>query len=192
MPRAKSIIFTQEEEEWFAKHFPYIPDAELAKRFGCSVSAIQTKARYRGLHKDKYHISKMCSESNKALHARLTAEGRVIPSLFKAGESCKDRYGEEAEKRRVEKSAEGCKRRRQLELTRIRAGLPQETKMHIRHRPNSYYWQRGHLVRRGYILVDDHTMYYDENTHRCPRIEDGTYKTAFRFYPKPKDDEQTI
>ncbi len=57
-----------------------------------------------------------------------------------------------------------------MEKLRIEMGEPQRTKMKVGGLSKSQHWATCNLVRKhGYYRSDDPlTLFYDENTHRCP------------------------
>ena len=165
----KGIKLTQEKVLEVVRLFPDHTKQEIAELAGVGRSTVdRIQARY-GLRKSIEHLHNMGSKAGKASSI---ARGGI-------GINC---YTPEA----IAKRVESYKKRYRLEDARVRWGLKQETKIHLRHGCKQADDQKHYLRTLGYIINGrDLVAYYTTETKRATRLEklkQGETKGPFHCY----------
>ena len=165
---------TPEQKAYIKEHFHNTPDPELADALGLSVYTIRVYRTKFGLRKDAEYMHSL--NRKKAIEYN-NADRINTP---------------EAYVKRVKTMAE----LRKKEITRMKWGLIQKTKLHIRMEPRGKLLQRNRLQRLGYI-IDEKTLtaYYTPSTYRATRLEAiprGTTKGSIHSYYefRPYDEQR--
>lgn len=175
------IVFTDEQRQWLIDNYPTTLNRDLAAHLGISESSVHRWARLLGVKKDPDWFHGLVLE-RCALMARLNrGEGNngknnlaILgeKTRFRKGQTNRERYGEENERRRIQRATESRRETVRKERMRVRWGLPQETKLRvIRNRPATEL--RYTLKRHGYIIPHRGatTVYYDASTNRRDVLE---------------------
>ena len=162
--KKKSKHLTSELLAYIAEQYPDRDTQELADELGLSPHTIKARAVKHKWHKSKEYLS-----------------GLYRDIAIQYNNASRINTPESYAKRAVTQ-----KQLRETDLMRIRWGMPQKTKKHIRLEPRAKLLQRNRLLRLGYI-VDETTLtaYYTPGTHRAPRLEAiqrGTTKGTIHSY----------
>ena len=169
---------TTEQIQYIITHFADKTKAELAAEAGVSGTTIdRIQSRYN-LHKSLEHLHNMGVRAGKA------------SNLARGGDSSSC-YTPEA----IAKRAASYKSRYKQEDMRARWGLPQLTKIHLRHGPKRYFDQCSYLKKLGYIIDRKNKVaYYTPDTHRATRLEalarnerKGGLHNFFDYLPAPTE-----
>lgn len=178
----KKLILTPKQEAWLVRHFRNTKNVELADHLGISQTSLHRLARELGLKKSKQYMRKCQAATTAAAHASHLKNGTYPPKgyriprseefQFKPGETSLERIGKRMEKKRIEKSRATRNQRIAEDKLRVKWGIHQLTKMRLVRQPREAICQRYYLRQRGYIVErGSMTVYYDENTQRCPKME---------------------
>jgi len=184
------MTLTNKQETWLLNHFRHTKNDLIAEKLGISHSSLHRFARKYGLKKTKCFQSK-CQrvatmaawESNK--RNNWPPKGYKIPKSaeyrFKEGVTPEQRLGKKRNAERIEKSAQSRRKTVAAEKRRVLFGLPQKTKLKVVTAPKGKSAYRYNLKKRGYIVPRAaRIIYYDENTHRSPIVEQNAYN-KYRF-----------
>lgn len=185
------IVLTDEQEEWFKKHFKHTKNEEIAKRFNISSRSVCRLAKKRGLEKSWQFIRKCQLEAASKAQASHRINGTYPPKgfripcdekyLFKKGVKPIDRHGPKKEAERIAKGVATRREMFRLEKARALYGLPRETKLKVVRHPRKQTIMRYNLKKRGYIIErEGFVAYYNENTRRNLALE-AKPKTGFTF-----------
>lgn len=185
--------FSEKEIEWLKRHFRNTKNEELARKLGCSQTALHRLARQYGLTKTPQFRTK-CQHAAAAAAKRSHLENGTYPPKgyriprseefqFKPGETPVQRLGRRRENLRIQKSVKSRAHTFQLEKARAHWGLPQLTRMNVTEQPREKILVRHYLRTKGYIIArGSNTAYYDENTCRCPEVENRRLGDKHYFY----------
>lgn len=160
---------TEEQINAVVKLFPNHTKRELHDMTGVGFSSIDRIQRENGLRKSREHLHRMGVKAGKA------------SNVARGGDSSAC-YTPEA----IAKRVKTFKETRRIEDTRVRWGLPQLTRIRLRHGCKYQQDQRSYLKSLGYILDDkNYIAYYTPDTHRATRLEKlgrGVNKGAMRCF----------
>lgn len=192
---------TEKQEAWLLKHFCHTKNAEIMAKLGISEGWLHRYARAHGLkktpqfrHKVQAEITRKAKESHLR-NGTYPPKGYRIPKSdegqFKPGVTPEQRLGKRKNAERIRKSATTRAQTFQIEKARVHWGLPQLTRMKVNEQPRKKILVRHYLRTKGYMIArGSNTAYYDENTCRCPEIENrkngDKHYFYFEFLPKPQ------
>lgn len=187
------IVLTDEQQQWLRDHFATTLNKDLAAHFGCSQETVHRWARAMGLKKDPEWFRTILLERCRMMAAVNRGPGNhgkknlLIygqPHRFRKGQTNRERYGEENERRRIQRAAATRRETIRKERMRIRWGLPQETKLRVISNRKATE-ARYALKRRGYIIPGRGSMeaYWDENTTRSTVVENNVAKVGIKVKP---------
>lgn len=165
---------TEEQINAVVKLFPNHTKRELHDMTGVGYSSIDRIQTAYHLHKSQKHLHDMGVRAGKASH------------LARGGDSSSC-YTPEA----IAKKVATWKKTYQLENMRVRWGLPQLTRMRLKHAPVELRDQAAYLRSLGYVVDGKNRVaYYKPDTHRATRLEKlkrgevkGSYHCFFDFKP---------
>lgn len=180
------IVLTDDQQQWLRDNYATTLNKDCAAHLGISESSVHRWARQLGLTKDPdwFHALVMAAvnrgpgnHGKKNLHLG-------EPHRFRKGQTNRERYGEENERRRIQRAAATRRETIRKERMRVRWGLPQETKLRVISNPQARY-ARYALKRRGYIIPGRGSMeaYWDENTTRSTVVENNAAKVGIKVQP---------
>ena len=148
--KPKSKHLTPEQLAQIAKLYPDHTNEEIAEIMGLSKWTIKSRAERHGWNKSDAYKSALCRE----VAIRCNNADRInTPAAYAKREAT-------------------MKKQYESERLRIRWGIHQLTKRHIRVEPKQRLLQRNRLERLGYIVDKDRLIaYYTPETKRATRIE---------------------
>jgi len=187
------IVLTGEQQQWLRDHFATTLNKDCAAHLGISETSLHRQARRLGLKKDPgwFHqiVLERCAmmaEANRGdgNHGKKNLLKYGAQTRFRKGQTNRERYGEENERRRIQRAAATRRETIRKERMRIRWGLPQETKLRVISNPQARY-ARYALKSRGYIIPGRGSMeaYWDENTTRSTVVESNAAKVGIKVKP---------
>lgn len=187
------IVLTPEQEDWLREHYATTYNKDCAAHLGISESSLHRHARRLGLKKDPkwfYQVEllhcQMMADANRGSGNHGTKNLLIYgqPHRFRKGQTNRERYGEENERRRIQRAAATRRETIRKERMRVRWGLPQETKLRVISNPQARY-ARYALKSRGYIIPGRGSMeaYWDENTTRSTVVENNATKVGIKVKP---------
>ena len=146
---------TEEQISEVVRLFPNHTKRELRSLTGVGFSSIDRIQSEYHLRKSPEHIHNMGVRAGKA------------SNIARGGDSSAC-YTPEA----IAKRVDTYKKTRNIEEMRYRWGLPQRTRIRLRHKPKSATDQSSYLRGLGYI-VDESSLvaYYTDRTRRATRLE---------------------
>lgn len=134
------IVLTDEQQQWLRENYATTYNKDCAAHLGISESSVHRWARQLGLKKDPEWFHAVVLE-RVALMARLNrghgnpgAKNLIIhgaKTRFRKGQTNRERYGEENERRRIQRAAATRRETLRKEKQRVRWGLPQQTKLRV-------------------------------------------------------------
>lgn len=187
---------TPEQEQWLIDHFANEENFIIADTLGISESTMHRYARLHGLKKSKAYMKRCQKEATDAAHYFNEVSGRnkALAERMKTGMSpkfiaCRITSENHLWKRCPEKmrlgKVKGGKTLHQTweeERRRVRAGLPQKTRLRVSEAADkktalSLNNRRWYLRKHGY-RVEGNIAYWNENTERALKLEklDNTFK----------------
>lgn len=184
------IVLTDEQQQWLCDNYATTLNKDLAAHLGISEGTLHRFARRLGLKKDPGWFHALVMERCQ-LMSRLTKgvgnEGqrnlmKGAPHRFRKGQSNRDRFGEQNERRRIQRAAATRRETIRKERMRVRWGLPQETKLRVvLNRKASYI--RHSLKKAGYILQGRCAWEacYTADTHRIPSLEQSAQQNGIKI-----------
>ena len=160
---------TDEQIEYVRRNFANHTKTELAEGAGVSPTTVDRIQLKYHLRKSPEHLHNMGVRAGKA------------SNIARGGDSSAC-YTKEA----IAKRVATYKERYKTEDARVRWGLPQQTKMRLKHGTKRYFDQCSYLKHLGYIVDrDEKVAYYTPETHRATRLEKmrrGEVKGEYRCY----------
>lgn len=171
---------SDEKKAWFVEHYPNMRDADLAKELGVCEMTVSRMAKRRGLVKSAEYLkgvrvraveaAREANINNPEKIKRFVDMGRKY--RFKKGETNLERFGEEGNQKRIEKSVKARCAVQKSERARATFGLPQRTKIKVIPQNPRKARLKWYLTSRGYIVNDEkRTAFYTENTRRGRVVE---------------------
>lgn len=186
--------------DWFIKHFKDTENFVLADRLGISESSLHRLARRFGLKKSrafmqraqqeatkmsKYSHVKFGTGAKKGVYSDNLRKGEAYQ--FKPGISNRMRNGAVNERHRVISSVISRRETVRKERARVKAGLPQLTKLHVKCEPKGMAQIRFYLKKCGYILDEEKSVaYWNDGTRRAVRLE-ARQDYPYSFQPSTDD-----
>lgn len=181
------IVLTDDQQQWLRDNYATTLNKDCAAHLGISESSVHRWARQLGLTKDPDWFHALVMERVRMMAAVNRGPGNHgkknlhlgEPHRFRKGQTNRERYGEENERRRIQRAAATRRETIRKERMRVRWGLPQETKLRvIQNRKASYI--RHSLKRAGYILQGRCAWeaYYTADTHRIPSLEQSAQQNG--------------
>ena len=169
MKKPKSKHLTSEQLAYIKAHYPNESNEQIAEALGLSKWTIKSRAEKHGWHKSPEYKSALCREV--AIKFNNAARINTPESYAKREATLKKQY--------------------ETERLRIRWGVHQLTKRHIRLEGRDKLLQRNRLKRLGYIVDEQKLIaYYTPQTHRAKRLEaiprgvrKGSIKPYYDFKP---------
>jgi hypothetical protein len=185
------IVLTDEQQQWLRDHFATTLNKDCAAHLGISESSVLRWARQLGLTKDPDWFHALVMERVRMMAAVNRGPGNhgkknlLIygqPHHFRKGQTNRERYGEENERRRIQRAAGTRRETMRKERMRIRWGLPQETKLRVISNRKATYIRHS-LKRAGYILQGRCAWeaYYTIDTHRIPSLEQSAQQNGIKI-----------
>lgn len=179
------IEIPDDKMDWLIKHFKDTENFVLADKLGISETTLHRLARQYGLKKSnafmkrtqreaaamaKYSHEKYGTGAKKGVYSDNLKKGEAYQ--FKPGTNNRMRNGAVNERHRVINSAVARRETLRKERARVKAGLPQLTKLHVRCEPKGKAQVRYYLKKCGYILDEKNSIaYWTEDTRRAVRLE---------------------
>ena len=186
------IVLTDEQQQWLRDNYATTLNKDCAAHLGISESSVHRWARAMGLKKDPEWFRTILLERCSMMAAANRGEGNRGKSnlmngaktRFRKGQTNIQRYGEENERRRIQRAAATRRETIRKERMRIRWGLPQQTKLRVISNRKATE-ARYALKRRGYIIPGRGSMeaYWDENTTRSTVVESNAAKVGIKVKP---------
>lgn len=170
---------TREQIAEVERLFPTTNSQELADKMGISLYKLQYIARSHGVYKTHEYMSRIRTESMRAVYERDkdTERGK---HWFKKGYDFRERFGDKADEI-VSKASEGLKRARRSDRRRVLFGLPQKYKFKIGGGGRKRVHQRYRLRQLGYYVdKGSNVCYYDANTKRSLVLEERYLGLTFK------------
>lgn len=173
MKKRTSYRLNEDMLSYLEENYPNTSNEQLAADTGVSVCTIRARATKHGWHKSREYIS----AKQREIAIRCNNGARI---------NTKEAYA---------KREQTMRKIQEVERMRIRWGLEQKTKIHIRIEPRGKMLQRNRLVRLGYIIDEAKQIaYWTEETRRAKRLEriprgtkKGTIKPFYEFRPLDKE-----
>ena len=171
---------SEQKKAWFVENYPNMRDIDLARELGVCEMTVHRMAVRRGLKKDPEYLAMVkkrsqqaateANRNNKSKIQRFVEMG--MKYRFKKGETNIERFGEEINKKRIEKSVKARCEVQRKERARATFGLPQKTKIKVIPQDPRKARLKWYLTSRGYIVSDkDRTAYYNDKTKRGRVVE---------------------
>lgn len=165
----KKYRLTEDDIAYLRDHFHNTPDEELAETLGVTVFCIKSRRTKMGLKKDKDYLREL--NRQRAVKHHNGARINTPEAKAKRIATQKRKYAEDR--------------------IRIKWGMRQKTKYHLRLEPVSKQRQRNRLKANGYIIDETNLIaYYTPRTHRATRLEaiprgvkKGSIKPYYDFRP---------
>ena len=186
------IVLTDDQQQWLRDNYATTLNKDCAAHLGISESSLHRWARQLGLTKDPDWFHALVLERCRMMAAVNRGPGNHgkknlhlgEPHRFRKGQTNRERYGEENERRRIQRSAATRRETIRKERMRVRWGLPQETKLRVISNPQARY-ARYALKIRGYIIPARGSMeaYWDENTTRSAIVENNAAQVGIKVKP---------
>ena len=186
------IVLTDEQQQWLRDNYATTLNKDCAAHLGISESSVHRWARQLGLTKDPDWFHALVMERVRMMAAVNRGSGNHgkknlhlgEPHRFRKGQTNRERFGEENERRRIQRAAATRRETIRKERMRIRWGLPQETKLRVISNPQARY-ARYALKSRGYIIPGRGSMeaYWDENTTRSAIVENNAAQVGIKVKP---------
>ena len=170
---------TREQIAEVERLFPTTNSQELADKLGISLYKLQYIARSHGIYKTHEYMSRIRTESMKAVYEKNkdTERGK---HWFKKGYDFRERFGDKADEI-ISKASEGLKRARRSDRRRVLFGLPQKYKFKIGGGGRKRVHQRYRLRQLGYYVdKGSNVCYYDANTKRSLVLEERYLGLTFK------------
>ena len=186
------IVLTDDQQQWLRDNYATTLNKDCAAHLGISESSVHRWARQLGLTKDPDWFHALVMERVRMMAAVNRGPGNHgkknlhlgEPHRFRKGQTNRERYGEENERRRIQRAAATRRETIRKERMRVRWGLPQETKLRVISNPQARY-ARYALKSRGYIIPGRGSMeaYWDENTTRSTVVENNAARVGIKVKP---------
>lgn len=170
---------TREQIAEVERLFPTTNSQELADKLGISLYKLQYIARSHGIYKTHEYMSRLRTESMRAVYERDkdTERGK---HWFKKGYNFRERFGDKVDEI-ISKASEGLKRARRSDRRRVLFGLPQRYKFKIGGGGRKRVHQRYRLRKLGYYVdKGSNVCYYDANTKRSLVLEERYLGLTFK------------
>lgn len=186
------VILSGSEQQWVRDNFSRARNAEVAEHLGISPRTVIRIARDMGLSKDpafmramQRNASEHGSRVNRANGGNAGAKNLLLYGKayrFKAGESNRDRMGEEAFREMHHRIGESRKETFRKERRRVLFGLEQKTRLKVVACPREKICLRHNLRRHGYeVGRGANEAYITEYTRRNPVMEARAEKMGMSF-----------
>ena len=186
------IVLTDEQQQWLRDNFANTLNKDCAAHLGISESSVHRWARQLGLTKDPDWFHALVMERVRMMADVNRGPGNHgkknlhlgEPHRFRKGQTNRERYGEENERRPIQRAAATRRETIRKERMRVRWGLPQETKLRVISNPQARY-ARYALKSRGYIIPARGSLeaYWDENTTRSIIVENNAAQAGIKVKP---------
>ena len=170
---------TREQIAEVERLFPTTNSQELADRMGISLYKLQYIARSHGIYKTHEYMSRIRTESMRAVYERDkdTEKGQ---HWFKKGYDFRERFGDKADEM-MKKSSDKLNAARRADRRRVLFGLPQRYKFKIGGGGRKRVHQRYRLRQLGYYVdKGSNVCYYDANTKRSLVLEERYLGLTFK------------
>ena len=170
---------TREQIAEVERLFPTTNSQELADRMGISLYKLQYSARSHGIYKTHEYMSRIRTESMRAVYERDkdTEKGQ---HWFKKGYDFRERFGDKADEM-MKKSSDKLNAARRADRRRVLFGLPQRYKFKIGGGGRKRVHQRYRLRQLGYYVdKGSNVCYYDANTKRSLVLEERYLGLTFK------------
>lgn len=167
--KPKSKHLSAEQLAYIEAHYPNESNEAIAEALGLSKWTIKSRAEKHGWHKSDAYKRALCRE----VAIRCNNAARInTPEAYAKREAT-------------------MREQNRIDRLRIKWGLPQKTKRHIRIEGRDKLLQRNRLQRLGYIIDEAKLIaFYTPETHRAKRLEaiprgvrKGTIKPYYDFKP---------
>ena len=170
---------TREQIAEVERLFPTTNSQELADKMGISLYKLQYIARSHGIYKTHEYMSRIRTESMRAVYERDkdTERGK---HWFKKGYDFRERFGDKADEM-MKKSSDKLNAARRADRRRVLFGLPQRYKFKIGGGGRKRVHQRYRLRQLGYYVdKGSNVCYYDDNTKRSLVLEERYLGLTFK------------
>ena len=170
---------TREQIAEVERLFPTTTSQELADSVGISLGKLQYIARSHGIYKTHEYMSRIRTESMRAVYERDkdTEKGQ---HWFKKGYDFRERFGDKADEM-IKKSSDKLNAARRADRRRVLFGLPQRYKFKIGGGGRKRVHQRYRLRQLGYYVdKGSNVCYYDANTKRSLLLEERYLGLTFK------------
>ena len=197
-PNKGKVLITPDQMQWLIDNFANEENFILADTLGISESTMHRYARMHGLKKSKAYMRRCQKEATDAAHYfnRISGKNQRLSERMKNGGmspkfiACRITRENSLWKRCPEKMQASRKKHGQTlhmtweeERRRVRAGLPQKTRLKVpkaadgkeRQAINNKRW---YLRKRGY-RIDGNMAYWNGSTERALRLEKSD--TVFKY-----------
>lgn len=185
------IVLTDEQQQWLRDHFATTLNKDCAAHLGISESSVHRWARQLGLTKDPdwFHAlvldrCRMMAAANRGPgnHGKKNLLIYGQPHRFRKGQTNRERYGDENERRRIQRAAATRRETIRKERMRVRWGLPQQTKLRVFGNRKATQI-RYCLKKAGYILLGRCAWEacYTADTHRIPSLEQSAQQNGIKI-----------
>ena len=186
------IIMSPADAEWMTRHFGNTKNAEVAAYLGISPSTVVRIARDMGLVKHpeftkamQRNASEHGARVNRANGGNAGTKNLLLygkAHRFKAGESNKDRMGEEAFREIHRRVGESRKETFRKEKRRVLFGLEQKTGLRVVQCPKEKICLRNNLRKHGYeITRASNEAYITVTTNRSEIMEKRAENMGIRI-----------
>lgn len=186
------IIMSPADAEWMTRHFGNTKNAEVAAYLGISPSTVVRIARDMGLVKHpeftkamQRNASEHGARVNRANGGNAGTKNLLLygkAHRFKAGESNKDRMGEEAFREIHRRVGESRKETFRKEKRRVLFGLEQKTGLRVVQCPKEKICLRNNLRKHGYeITRASNEAYITVTTNRSEIMEKKAENMGIRI-----------
>lgn len=187
------IVLAEEQKQWLRDNYATTLNKDCAAHLGISETSLHRQARRLGLKKDPgwFHqiVLERCAmmaEANRGEgnHGKKNLLKYGAQTRFRKGQTNRERYGEENERRRIQRAAVTRRETIRKEKQRVRWGLPQQTKMRVISNPRATQ-ARYCLKKAGYILQGRCAWqaFYTAGTHRIPSLEATAQAAGIKIQP---------
>ena len=186
------IVLTGEQQQWLRDNYATTLNKDCATHLGISESSVHRWARAMGLKKDPEWFHSILLERCRMMAEANRGEGNRGKSnlmngaktRFRKGQTNIQRYGEENERRRIQRAAATRRETIRKERMRVRWGLPQQTKLRVTSNRKATE-ARYALKRRGYIIPGRGSMeaYWHDNTTRSTVVESNAARVGIKVQP---------
>lgn len=169
---------TREQIAEVERLFPTTNSQELADKMGISLYKLQYIARSHGIYKTHEYMSRIRTESMKAVYEKKkdTEKGK---HWFRKGYDFRERFGDKADEM-MKKSSDKLNAARRADRRRVLFGLPQRYKFKIGGGGRKRVHQRYRLRQLGYYVdKGSNICYYDANTKRNTALEEKYFGLRF-------------
>lgn len=186
----RKVELSRKDEEWILKHYRHTRNIDIKEKFGITDGWLHRFARAHGLKKTKQFMRKaqaaavMKARESHIRNNSYPPKGYVIPkseeARFKKGVTPEMLLGKKRNRERIVKGRDSRRRTYELERTRARLGLPQQTKMKVIRHDKSVIARRSYLKHLGYKTEDGWNFIYDDKTKRSDYCERTSGRMTFQ------------